>query len=38
MSRNTHFQDYLLTDLSSKLWLRKSDDKTAFLFFLPKEN
>ena len=30
MPRNTHFQDYWLTDPSFKLWVRKSDDKTPF--------
>ena len=30
MPRNTRFQDYWLTDLSFKLRIRKSDDKTAF--------
>ena len=30
MPRNTHFQDYWLTDPNLKLWVRKSDDKTAF--------
>ena len=28
MPRNTHFQDYWLTDPSFKFWVRKSDDKT----------
>ena len=30
MPRNTHFQDYWLTDRSFKLWVRKSGEKTAF--------
>ena len=32
MPRNTHFQDYGLTDPSFKLWVRKSDDKTTFSY------
>ena len=36
MHRNTHFQDYWLTDPSFKLWERKSDDKTAFCSYCPK--
>ena len=28
MPRNTHFQDYWLTNPSFKFWVRKSDDKT----------
>ena len=30
MPRNIHFQDYWSTDPNVKLWVRKSDDKTAF--------
>ena len=30
MPRNTHFQDYWLADPNFKLWLRKSDERTAF--------
>ena len=36
MHRNTHFQDYWLTDPSFKLWEKKSDDKTAFCSYCPK--
>ena len=37
MPRNTHFQDYWLTDPSLKLWVRKSDDKTAFCSYCQKQ-
>ena len=30
MPRDTRFQDYCLTHPNFKLWVRKSDDKTAF--------
>ena len=36
MPWDTPFQDYWLTDPNFKLWIRKSDDKTA-LYLLPKE-
>ena len=38
MPRNTHFQDYWLTDPSFKLWLRKSFDKTAFCSYCQKRS
>ena len=31
MARNTHFQDYWLTDPSLKFWIRKADHETAFV-------
>ena len=37
MSRNIRFQDYLLTDPSFKLWVRKSDDKTAICSYSRKK-
>ena len=37
MLRNTHFQDYWLTDPSFKLWVRKSDHKTAFRSYCQKK-
>ena len=36
MPRNTHFQDYWLTDPTFKLWLRKSDERTAFCVLIVK--
>ena len=38
MPRNTHFQDYWLTDPSFKLWVRKSFDKTAFCSYCQKKS
>ena len=38
MPRNTHFQDYWLTDPSFKLWIRKSFDKTAFCSYCQKKS
>ena len=37
MSRNISFQDYWLTDPSFKLWVRKSDDKTAICSYRRKK-
>ena len=37
MRRSTHFQDYWLIDASFKLWVRKSDDKTAFCSYCQKK-
>ena len=37
MSRNTHIQDYWLTDRNFKFWVRKSDDKTAFCSYCQKK-
>ena len=37
MPRNIHFQDYWLTDPNVKLWVRKSDDKTAFCSYCQKK-
>ena len=35
--KNTHIQDYWLTDRNFKFWVRKSDDKTAFCSYCQKK-